>query len=276
MVGSLGNNRSCQDDYMTLDKEFYINHIQGEDYIFKMRKILDNVEMVLNNYRQETTDFLDPYERYLARSILNRFDEIIYNEDGGLDESERKVINIFPFYLGEDDIEEKISFLKIQYPEANLSHKDLLGAILNLGIIREKIGDIYVHNDKSFIIVKKEIKDFLLYNLNKVSNYNVKNQDIKRSEIKVFQEDYKEVKKIVSSLRLDTIISSIYNMSRQNSLKIIKSDRIKINFKPVNKPAIELNEGDLISAKGYGRSKFYSINGISKKGNYNITFRILM
>lgn len=261
---------------MIIDKDLYIKHIQGEDYILKMRKILDNVEMVLNDYRQETTDFLDPYERHLAKSILNRFDEITYTEDGGLVESERKLINVFPFYLEKDEIEEKISFIEIQFLDNNLSHKDFLGAILNLGIIREKIGDIYVHHDYAFIMVKKEIKDFILFNLNKVSNSKVKNQEIKRNEVKISQEDYKEVSKFVSSLRLDTIISSIYNMSRQNSLKIIKSDRIKINFKPVNKPSVELNEGDLISVKGYGRSKFHSINGISKKGNYNITFRILV
>lgn len=261
---------------MKIDKTFYTAHIQGDAYLLKMKKVLDHVEMVLNNHRLETTDFLDPYERYLAKSILNRFEDIQYFEDGGLDLSERKIIYIYPYYFMTEDLEEKITFLSIQHPIATLFHKDFLGAILNMGITRDKIGDIYVHNECTFVIVKNEIKDYLLYNLTKVSNYNVKIREIQRDKLEITQEEYKEINKFVSSLRLDTIISTIYNLSRQNSLKLIKSDRIKINFKPVNKPSIELQEGDLISAKGYGRSTFHAINGTSKKGNYNITIRILI
>lgn len=261
---------------MKIDKGFYTSHINGEEYIFKMKKVLDNVERVLNNHRLESTDFLDPYERFLAKSILNRFEDINYLEDGGLDDSERKIISIYPYYFGEADIEDKLSFLRINYPVSGLSHKDFLGAILNMGITREKLGDLYVHDEHAFAIVKNEIKDYILYNLSKVSNHNVKIRETQRGRLESVEEEFKEINKFVSSLRLDTIISTIYNLSRQNSLKLIRSDRIKVNFKPVNKPSIELNEGDLISAKGYGRSTFHSINGTSKKGNYNITIRILI
>lgn len=261
---------------MKIDKDFYTSHVQGDDYILKMKKILDNVEMVLNNHRLESTDFMDPYERYLAKSILNRFDDISYLEDGGLEESERKIMSIYPYYFEHGDIENKLSFLRIEYPNAELSHKDFLGAILNMGITREKLGDLYVHDKHTFVIVKNEIKDYLLYNLTKISNIKVKIKEVQRVDLEAAEEEYKEVNNFVSSLRLDKVISTIYNLSRQNSLKLIKSDRIKVNFKPVNKPSIELEEGDLISAKGYGRSIFHSINGTSKKGNYNITIRILI
>lgn len=261
---------------MKLDKDFYVGHIQGEDYIFKMKKVLDDVEMVLNNYRLESTDFLDPYERYLASSILNRFDDIKYFEDGGLEESERKVINIYPYYMQKNDIEDKISFLKIDFPNVQLIHKDFLGAILNMGITREKTGDIYVHDNHAFLIIKKEISGYILYNLEKVSNYKVKLYEIKRDELQVPKIEFRETSIFISSLRLDSILSGIYKLSRQNSLKLIKADRVKVNFKPVNKPSIELKEGDLISVRGYGRATFHSIIGTSKKGNYNITFRILV
>lgn len=260
---------------MKLDKEFYTSHIQDDSYLLKMRQILDNVEMAINNHRVEATDFLDPYERHLAKSILNRFEDIEYLEDGGLDESERKIIIIYPYYFNKEDVKEKLSFLKVELSNVHTLHKDFLGAILNLGITREKVGDLYLHNGYTFIVVKNEVKDFLLYNLQKVSNYNVKIVEAQRNELESSEEDYVEVNNFVSSLRLDVVLSAIYKISRQNSLKLIKSDRIKINFKPVNKPYIELSEGDLISARGYGRANFHSINGTSKKGNYNITIRIL-
>ena len=214
---------------MKIDKEFYVSHIQGDEFIFKMRQVLDNVEMVLNNHRLESTDFLDPYERYLARTVLNRFEDIKYLEDGGLDESERKIISLYPFYFQEEEIEEKISFLKIEFPRVELAHKDFLGAILNLGISREKLGDLYIHSGYTFVIVKREIKDYILYNLTKISNFNVRIKEIEREALEASEKEYKEINKFVSSLRLDSTISAIYNLSRQKSLKLIKSDRVKIN-----------------------------------------------
>src|SRR5699024_11132813 len=188
------------------DKDFYISHIQGDQYIFKMKKVLDNVAMVLNNHRLESTDFLDPYEIFLSKSILNRFDDIAYQEDGGVYESERKVISIYPYYFENDDIKEKISFLRIDHPSSNLTHKDFLGAILNMGITRDKLGDLYVHKKYAFVIVKNEIKDYLLYYLAKVSNYNVKVQEIHRDALEMKKDKYEEINKYISSLRLDIII----------------------------------------------------------------------
>lgn len=261
---------------MTIDKDFYIAHIQGDKYIFKMKKVLDSVEMVLKNYRVESTDFLDPYERYLAKSILNRFDDIHYLEDGGLEQSERKIMVIFPHFFDQNEVDEKISFLRIEYPNMDLSHKDFLGAVLNMGITRDKLGDLYVHENQVDFVVRDEVKDFLLFNLKQVGNYKIKVHSIERKNLQISDEEFKEVDRFVSSLRLDSMISSIYNISRKNSLKLIKSEKVKINYKPINKPSIELKEGDLISVRGYGRSTFHSINGFSRKRNYNITFKILI
>ena len=84
--------------YLKLDKDKFISHIVDNEQIMNMRRILDKIEIVLNSHRIQSTDFLDPYERKLAKSILNRFPEIDYCEIGGLDEGERKVILIYPDY----------------------------------------------------------------------------------------------------------------------------------------------------------------------------------
>ena len=69
---------------MRINKDEYTSHIREPEKLLEMRKIIDKIEIVLNNYMIEATDFLDPYERYLAKSILNRFEEISYIEFGGL------------------------------------------------------------------------------------------------------------------------------------------------------------------------------------------------
>ncbi|HAE91222.1 MAG TPA: RNA-binding protein, partial [Tissierella sp.] len=76
---------------MKIDRDKYISHIRDNDKKISMRRIIDKVEIVSNNHSHEFTDFFDPYERLLARSILNRFMEIDYLESGGVSQAERQI-----------------------------------------------------------------------------------------------------------------------------------------------------------------------------------------
>ena len=48
-------------------------------------------------------------------------------------------------------------------------HRNYLGGLMKLGIKREKIGDIIIHDNFCQVIVDNSICDFLTLNLNKVS-----------------------------------------------------------------------------------------------------------
>src|SRR5690606_12625168 len=107
------------------------------------------------------------------------------------------------------------------------------GGILNLGIKRAKIGDILVHTNYTDIIVKREISSFLLLNLERIGNKKINIVEIRKDNLQVPEMEYKEIKKFVSSLRLDVIISTTYNLSRQESMNIIKSGNVKVNWEPI-------------------------------------------
>ncbi len=109
---------------MKLDRDELIFHITDKEQIINMRRVIDKIEIVLNTYKIESTDFYNPYERKLARSILNRFPEIDYCELGGLKESERKVFLIYPDYYQwrEEDI--PIRGLMIYDYVGKYSHRD--------------------------------------------------------------------------------------------------------------------------------------------------------
>ncbi|HEY4544272.1 MAG TPA: YlmH/Sll1252 family protein, partial [Tissierellaceae bacterium] len=157
-----------------IDKDLYINHINDDEKIIKMKQVLDKIEIVLKNHTVEYTDFLDPYEISLAVSILNRFQEISYIQTGGYETSERSILIIFPEYMYQGDIDLNLSFLEINGNISSLRHPDFLGAILNLGITRDKVGDILIDNDRAVVVARSEISDYLYYNLEKISNINVK------------------------------------------------------------------------------------------------------
>lgn len=261
---------------MELEIDKYTSHIKDPDKQIKMRRVLDKIRIVKKNHCVEITDFLDPYERILAGSILNRFKDINYAEFGGLKESERRVLAIFPDYYDENSVDFSISALNITDITENLNHRDFLGAILNLGIKRDKIGDILVEEESGFIILKSEIEDFVLFNLEKIGNQNIKIKRFPIYDLIYKEPNFKETREFLSSLRLDLVLSTVLNISRSESSKLISSNKVKVNWEVINKVFKELEVGDVISVKGFGRFNIYSLQGHSKKGKLNIVIRILI
>ena len=130
-----------------------------------------------------------------------------------------------------EDIDETLRFIQIEgnFKFKSISHKDYLGSLLSLGIKREKIGDIIIHENFCQVIVSFDICDFILMNLEKVSNNNVKLKEISREDIIYSKPKYKDVSFTVTSSRIDCIISGLYNISRQESSKLINNEKVQRN-----------------------------------------------
>ncbi|MDY0234406.1 MAG: YlmH/Sll1252 family protein [Gudongella sp.] len=255
-----------------LEINFNLDYIEDVKTKLKMKQIIDKIRIVLKSHTVESTDFLDPYEIRLGRSILNQISEISYTEYGGLEKAERKILYIFPEYMNYTDIESKIGYLNSDRFES-LTHRDYLGSILSLGVIREKIGDILLYKDKTVFIVKKEIINYIIINLTQIGNHSTNIKELEGQVIDSPVEDYEEFKIFTSSLRLDSFLSSIYKISRSESLKKIKSNDVKINWEHITKATKILNVGDIISLRGFGRSKIFSYEGQSRKGKNISTIR---
>ncbi len=259
-----------------LDKDIYLNHINDNEIVFKMRRLLDMIQSSLKSHLVIESDFMDPYERKISVSILNRFQELAYIFDGGLEETERKCIIIHPDYIYKEDLESPVSYLKIEGHLEGLNHKDYLGAILGLGLTREKIGDILLYDSFTIVIVKKEIKDYILLNFEKAGNKNITISEIQGENLYYPKPDFIELKKFVSSLRLDAFLSAAYNISRSESMGLIKSGDTKVNWEKIKKSDTVLDMGDVVSVRGKGRTILYSLGGTSKKGRLNLTIRKLV
>lgn len=260
---------------LKLNKEQYTEHIKDEEQLINMRKILDKVEIVLNKYTCQTTDFLNPYERRLARSILNRFSDIQYIEVGGIEEAERKLFQIYPYFIQNQDLEVPIAAFKVEGYNQQFNHRHLLGSILGLGINRSKVGDILIHEGYCQFIVKEEIAPFILTSLSKVGNERVRISQISLQELKPTQLEYDNKWLTLSSLRLDVLISNVCNLSRKDSQKVIESEKVKINWEPTDKVAKIVEVGDMISVKGFGRFILSEIQGFSKKGRIKVEVKLL-
>lgn len=261
-----------------MDKLRLTNHIKDIELKNKMFRVIDKANSCIKNYDVRQTEFLNPYEIKNAVAILNSESDIKYTVEGGYDNCERSVIFIYPYYMEYSDIEENLKFIQIEgnFKFKTISHKDYLGAILNLGIKREKIGDIIIHENFCQVIVSSDICDFILMNLTKVSRNNVSVKEISREELIKNEITYKDIAFTVSSDRLDCIISGLYNISRQDSLKYINGERVHVNYEKITSPSKEVEDNSLISVRGKGRSIIINVGEITKKGRIKVQAKLIV
>lgn len=261
-----------------MDKITLTNHIKDIDLKNKMFKVIDKAYSCMKNYDVKYTDFLNPYEIKNAISILNNFNDIKYTVDGGFNEAERMLICIYPYYMDYEDIEESIKVLQIEgnFKFKEVKHKDYLGALLNLGIKREKVGDINIHDNFCQVIVSKDIADFMIINLNKVSRNNVTIKEISKKDIVYIKPKFKEISFTVTSQRLDCLISGIYNISRQESLKLINAEKVFVDYEKITSASKILERENLISVRGKGRAIIEDIGDITKKGKIKVKVKLIV
>lgn len=222
------------------------------------------------------TDFLDPAQIEIGQQIVNKYyRELHYFFSGGFDHSERKIMVIYPEFLSQEEIEIPVKAIHIAATSktASLQHKNVLGAVLGLGLKREKVGDIFVESNHADVILYKEAAEYLLIFLKKVGRYSVECEEITLSQIKSPEVHYKIIHATVASLRADAIISSGLGESRSRSSNWIKSGRLKINHKEVKNVAYMVSEGDLISVKGKGRIILDKILGTTKKDRIKVIIK---
>ncbi|SCG83526.1 putative RNA-binding protein ylmH [Proteiniborus sp. DW1] len=262
---------------MTMDKNALIEHIKDKNQHLTMRRVLDKLERVVGKYSIEFTDFLDPYQRKLCYSFINRFQEVSFFEDGGLENSERKSIIIFPSYMDRSDVLSPIQALRIDgsFKFRELTHRDYLGAIMSLGIKREKIGDILIHKDYGNIITFKEIADYIKFNLDMINREPVVITEVESFELEEAQDDFIEKSLTLSSFRLDVFVSAICNLSREKSSSLIKNGYVKVNWQTIDLISKEVHENDMISIRGFGRTKVSMILGKTRKDRYKVVVKII-
>lgn len=251
---------------MKLDKDKYLQHIRDDEEKITMRRVLDLIEMAINKFTLVHTNFLDPNLVELSKSILKRFDEIEYKVFGGFDNAERNVVfinNVHSFY--DEDETNPLRALQIELNTEKITHRDVLGSVLGLGITRDKVGDIHIKEGEIKIVLLEDIADYVKYNLEKVKRENVKIYDIPLSELGSIEELGTSQNIIVASLRLDAVISEVYNLSRDTTQKLIKSEFVKVNHAVEDKTHHQVDAGNLISVRGKGRFKIVSLDGYTKK-----------
>jgi len=253
-----------------------LNKYKNPEEKLILSKILDKISFCISKNQIQVSDFLNLAEQDLIIKFLKLQREENYMLYGAFEEAERKVIIFYPEKFKTLIEENKINFnewlkvIKITLPNENkgkFEHKNYLGALMKLGIKREKVGDIIVDDNGADIIVLKEILEFLLLNLKDLTRFQKSQiEEIHFNDLRKIDIKKEQIKITVSSMRLDNIISELARCSRSKALEYLMQERVFVNYENITKQTKEVKQGDKITIRGKGRFEIKSIIGNTKKG----------
>lgn len=234
-------------------------------------RFLELSERAVQRYLPISTDFLTLFEQTVLKELKI---SCLYKLYGGTELSERKICVFYPEDYDENKIMPPAEFIKISPKNDKFAekktHRDFLGTILNLGIKREMIGDIYLTKDNksAFVYVHNKMTEYICSNLNRIGN--VAFFAVKSDRVDNCKMNFKIKLFTFASKRVDLIIADIFNISRNNSKRLFSEDKIFINGRLCKRAEKLLEKDDIISVRGFGKFKIKDEKGISKKGKIKL------
>ena len=221
------------------------------------------------------SDFLNLNELNILHTTPKAMFSSRYETFGGYGLSERQMAAFLPDALYYE-YQYPITALEIRpaapkFAEA-LTHRDYLGAVMNLGIERSKLGDILTYEDAAVLFVKEELASYITEQLSRV-----RHTVVKTTVLPSFQEDYEPkyetIRGTVPSIRLDTVLSLAFPISRSKITDFIEGGRVFVNGRLITSNGYRLNSGDYISVRKMGRIMYEDIITGKKKGRFLISVR---
>ncbi|WP_086350496.1 RNA-binding protein [Candidatus Enterococcus clewellii] len=237
----------------------------------------DWIEKVESQYAPYLTEFLDPRQAYILETIIRQNSDLSFRFYGGYEQAERKRCLIFPDYYEPTTEDFNIKLIEIIYPVkfTSLSHGKILGTLMNTGIQRQYFGDIISDGERWQVFIADETMNFVVAQVEKIGKIAVRLEERTYTEIIMPKDEWSLEHATVSSMRLDNLISTVYNISRQRSKQLIESGKVKINWAENIRPDFPLELLDIVSIRGFGRIQIQELEGKTKKEKYRLLLGVL-
>ena len=236
-----------------------------------LARVLDKYEQSQRKNIPAATPFLSPREQRLAQALLNAAGvRDGYGLDGGYEEAERKILVFLPDWM--EEAEGELVFLRASFhgQDSALTHRDILGSLMGLGVERDRLGDILVSAHSADIVAAASLRDFFLREWGEAGRVKLTVTEIGREDLEVPQAQVKTVRDTVSSLRLDAVAASAFGLSRGRAAELIAAGRVSLDHAACLKPDKQVGQGAVLTARGLGKAKLIEVGGLTKKGRVGI------
>ena len=237
-------------------------------------KLLQSISFVEN--RNTVTKFLTNFEQIvLSQIVAYNYSDFKVEFFGGFDDAERKKARIISneYY----DVDYDIVCLKAKFNNKfnRVEHRNILGAVHNLGINFNRFGDIIVLENEVYIFVDEEIADYIAMEFTKAGRVNLDFQRVDLAEVGI-EKKYEDFEIVSSSFRIDSIVAKITNKSRSKVKEFLEQDFIKLNHVILRNGEKTCTPDDIISIRKYGRYVVKDYTQNKKSLKYRITISKLV
>lgn len=242
-----------------------------------LRRAEDLLRRCEKNGVLTATNFLTPAERFRLERWAKTQPGCRMAFSGGHPDCERTVGFFLPDYLEEEwlPLDEHIRVFELSAPFGSPGHRDYLGALLSMGIGRERLGDIWVKDNTAVIFCLPGVEKHLL-SIDKVGHDAVRARSISLGEITPSERKVKQKSFSVQSLRLDAVAGGLFDLSRTEAARQVEAGTVSLNYEICDKCDAPVHEGDILSLRGKGKGRITGLGGTSRKGRQFVNGEIYL
>ena len=268
-----------------------------------LARALDQMDRAANRSIPCATQFLSPAQRAALELVLASFTSLTHVQAhglarsaarplptrpaslgscggpsylfcGGYENAERTVCVFLPDWQepGDWDPSEELAAIQCAYPPtgADLTHRDLLGGLMGIGLTREKVGDILVGEQAAQIVCLKDAAPIILAQFGQAGRYRLKLKEIPLSELAPAPSQVKLIHDTVAALRLDAVLASGFSLARGKAADAVAAGRVSLNHRECLKPDRAVAQGDVTPGRGLGMGAVKPVGGLSRMGRISI------
>ena len=156
---------------------------------------------------------------------------------------------------------------------ASLSHRDFMGAILALGIERSVLGEIAVTEEGALVFTTPEMAVYLTENLHKIGRDAVKVTAAMPGPETEIPRKYEHLSITAATPRIDGVVKALTNLSREDAAALVRSGMVERNYNPVLDVDRQIQPGDVLTIRGYGKYRIDRTDEETKRGRRRILCR---
>ncbi len=238
-----------------MDKRDLLDRLAANgDERLLLGRVWDKYEQCRRRNIPVVTGFLSPAEQELVRRLMGALDVregwLLW---GGYDTAQRRQAHFLPDWQTEPDFETVAALRATFYEPNSLTHRDVLGSLMGLGVTRESVGDILVAEQSVDVLVTEELGSGEAH--------------------AAAGEKVKLLRDTVSSLRLDSVLSVGFSLSRSKAAEAVTSGKVQVNWADWQKPDRQVVQGDVLTLRGLGKCVLEEVGNQTKKGRVFITVK---
>ena len=236
------------------------------DYMLRSR-IEDTVRLCDKRGVPCFLGFLDLREQAYAQQILRTIHaDVIISFYGGYSEAERTMLSISPAYYVAEACDYPLCRVAFRYrSQKKLTHRDVLGTLMSMGIKRDAVGDILCGDGLAVVILRDELAPFVCEQIDRIGGEGVTVIPSYDGELPIHIE-YESIRETIASPRADSIVKALIRCSREQACDLIRLGSVSIHHIPIDSVSKSISEGDIVSVRGHGRYHIDQIGPETKKG----------